>query len=242
VQGWLERVFRKPLAEVTLKEQTRQSQAQTAVSNAFTSLRQLAMLDWRQVFEDLSHVERILRRDPAGVYSYMDFDTRDLYRRAVEGLAHGARLSETQVAEAAIDAAAAALPDPDAPPFGFIGTHLIGEARPAFARSLGHREGLRYRMVEAVRAHPALVYFIAFGEFLGGIGLIVGALTRVAAGGIAIIMAGAISTVHFKNGFFMDNHGFEYPLALLAMAISIVMGGPGRCAIDNLLCRKKDTE
>lgn len=88
----------------------------------------------------------------------------------------------------------------------------------------------------------ALVYFIAFGEFLGGIGLIVGALTRVAAGGIAIIMAGAISTVHFKNGFFMDNHGFEYPLALLAMAISIVMGGPGRCAIDNLLCRKKDTE
>ncbi|MBM2844075.1 MAG: glycosyltransferase 36, partial [Anaerolineales bacterium] len=54
VQGWLERVFRRPLAEVTLKEQTRQSQAQTAVSNAFTSLRQLAMLDWRQVFEDLS--------------------------------------------------------------------------------------------------------------------------------------------------------------------------------------------
>src|SRR3990172_4038406 len=86
-QGWRERVFRKPLAEVTLKEQTRQSQAQTAVSNAFPSLRQLAMLDWRQVFEDLSHVERILRRDPAGVYAYMDFDTRDLYRRAVEGLA-----------------------------------------------------------------------------------------------------------------------------------------------------------
>lgn len=87
-----------------------------------------------------------------------------------------------------------------------------------------------------------LVYLIAFGEFLGGIGLIVGALTRVAAGGIAIIMAGAVAIVHFKNGFFMDNHGYEYPLALLAMAISIVLGGPGRCAIDNLLCRKKGPE
>src|SRR3990172_8402052 len=58
---------------------------------------------------------------------------------------------------------AAALPAPAAPPFGFIGPPLSGEARPAFARSLGHREGLRYRMVEAVRAHPALVSFIAAG-------------------------------------------------------------------------------
>src|SRR3990172_2660857 len=133
------------------------------------------MLDWRQVFEDLSHVERILRRDPAGVYAYMDFDTRDLYRRAVEGLAHGARLPETQVAEAAIDAATAALPDPDAPPFGFLGTPLIAQARPAFARSLGHREGLRYRMVEAVRAHPALVYFAAAGLFSAALlGLVLG--------------------------------------------------------------------
>lgn len=87
-----------------------------------------------------------------------------------------------------------------------------------------------------------VVYLVAFGQFLGGIGLIVGALTRVAAGGIAIIMAGAISIVHFKNGFFMSNQGYEYNLALIAMSLALIFGGPGRCAIDNLLCRKKETE
>src|SRR3990172_1268877 len=160
------------------------------------------MLDWRQVFEDLSHVDRILRRDPAGVYAYMDFDTRDLSRRAVEGLAHGARLPETQVAEAAIDAATAALPDPDAPPFGFIGTHLIGEARPAFARSLGHREGLRYRMVEAVRAHPALVYFIPAGLLSAALtGVILGlgsALPSALAVGMALVALIPVSQLALK--------------------------------------------
>ena len=213
VQGWLERVFRKPLAEVTLKEQTRQSQAQTSVSNAFTSLRQLAMLDWRQVFEDLSHVERILRRDPAGVYAYMDFDTRDLYRRAVESLAHGSRLPETQVAKAAVEAAAAALPDPDAPvlsnvegpPFGFIGTYLIGEARRAFARSLGRREDLRYLMVEAIRARPALVYFAAAGLFSAaltgvtlGVGLGSDGLPSALAVGMALIALIPVSQLALK--------------------------------------------
>lgn len=91
-----------------------------------------------------------------------------------------------------------------------------------------------------------LVYLVAFGEFLGGIGLLTGTLTRVAAAGITIIMAGAIVTVHRKNGFFINwfmtpgkGHGFEYNLALIAMSLSLILGGGGRCAIDNLFCRKK---
>jgi putative oxidoreductase len=87
---------------------------------------------------------------------------------------------------------------------------------------------------------PAIVaYLVAFGEFLGGIGLIVGCLSRFAAAGIFIIMVGAIVTVHWKNGFFAPQ-GFEYPLALAAMALSIVIGGGGCVAIDRLFCKKKE--
>lgn len=83
-----------------------------------------------------------------------------------------------------------------------------------------------------------LVYLVAFGEFLGGIALIVGFLSRFAAAGIFIIMAGAIATVHWKNGFFAPG-GFEYPLALAAMALAVVLGGAGCLSIDSFFCRKK---
>ncbi|HEX5036131.1 MAG TPA: DoxX family protein [bacterium] len=88
---------------------------------------------------------------------------------------------------------------------------------------------------------PAIVaYLVSFGELLGGLGLIVGCLSRIAAAGIFIIMAGAVGIVHWKSGFFADKGGFEYPLALAAMALSIVIGGGGCLSIDNFFCKKKD--
>jgi cyclic beta-1,2-glucan synthetase len=56
VQGWLERVYRQPLREVNLREQNRQTRDQISIGNAFASLRHLALLDWRQIFEQTSHV------------------------------------------------------------------------------------------------------------------------------------------------------------------------------------------
>jgi cyclic beta-1,2-glucan synthetase len=60
------------------------------------------MQDWKAFFESVSLVEQVLSRDPAEVYSHMDFDTRDRYRKVVEELALAARWSEVAVAEAAI--------------------------------------------------------------------------------------------------------------------------------------------
>lgn len=93
---------------------------------------------------------------------------------------------------------------------------------------------------------PAImVYLLAFGELLGGLGLLLGLLSRIAAGGILIIMLGAVFMVHLPHGFFINwsaaegvHHGYEYNLALIAMAISIIWGGPGCLAIDNKCCKK----
>ncbi len=86
VQGWLERTYHQPLSGISLREQNRQAKDQISVGNAFTSLRQLALLDWREIFESLSRVEHLLRDEPCGIYPGMDFDTRDRYRRVVEEL------------------------------------------------------------------------------------------------------------------------------------------------------------
>jgi len=68
---------------------------------------------------------------------------------------------------------------------------------------------------------PAFLAVMAIlTEFLGGIGLLVGLLSRVAAVGIAMIMVVAVSLVHAQNGFFMNwsgtqrGEGFEYHLRL----------------------------
>ncbi len=71
-------------------------------------------------------------------------------------------------------------------------------------------------------------------EFLGGIALIVGLLTRYAAAALAIDMAIAIVTVHLKNGFFANKGGFELPLVLLAATICLMLSGAGALGVDTL--------
>ncbi len=99
VQSWLERSLNTPLSDLTFRELNRQTGEQLACGNAVTSLRQLALLDWREVFEKLNRVEQVLRRDPSGIYPGMDFATRDLCRRAVEALARAGAKTEEEIAE-----------------------------------------------------------------------------------------------------------------------------------------------
>lgn len=74
-------------------------------------------------------------------------------------------------------------------------------------------------------------YLVAIGEFFGGLGLIVGFLTRFSAASLIVIMIGAIAMVHGKNGFFLQNSGFEYNIALIGLLVPILIAGPGRYSI-----------
>lgn len=80
--------------------------------------------------------------------------------------------------------------------------------------------------------------FIALLEFFGGIALVFGLLTRLAALGLAFDMLGAILLVHLKNGFFLPQ-GFEFPLALFAMSATLVLTGAGDLSLDGLIGRRK---
>ncbi len=79
---------------------------------------------------------------------------------------------------------------------------------------------------------------VALVEFLAGLALVFGLLTRLAALGLAIDMLGAIALVHFRAGFFAPR-GFEFPLALLSATAALVLTGAGRLSLDNLLARRR---
>jgi putative oxidoreductase len=75
---------------------------------------------------------------------------------------------------------------------------------------------------------------VSLVELLGGIALILGALTRVAAAFLVIDMAVAVLAVHLKHGFFLPM-GFEYALSMLAANVCLLLTGGGAASIDGLL-------
>jgi putative oxidoreductase len=89
---------------------------------------------------------------------------------------------------------------------------------------------------------PALFAFLAIAaEFLGGLGLIFGFLTRIAALGIGCNMIVAVAMVHHHFGFFMNwtgaqkGEGYEYHLLILAVTIFLMIRGAGAASIDWIL-------
>ena len=77
-------------------------------------------------------------------------------------------------------------------------------------------------------------------EFFGGLALVLGLLTRPAAIVSAFTMVVALFVVHFANGFFLSNNGYEYALALLAATTALAFQGAGRFAVDNWLLARLD--
>ena len=107
--------------------------SQLSVSNSIAGLRLLNETNWPDFAEDISVVEQTLRRDPAGIYSCMHFDTRDHYRHVIEILARESQLSEPEVAKRIL-----ALAETTAPgvPHRHIGYYLMGEGRRQLERHL----------------------------------------------------------------------------------------------------------
>jgi cyclic beta-1,2-glucan synthetase len=164
VQSWLERTLKNPLHELNVREHNRQTREQLSCGNAFTSLRQLSLLDWRDIVEKLSLVEQALRRDPSGIYPKMDFATRDRCRRAIEEVARAADRSEEQVADLVITQAMQAVHSASYNQLrNYVGTWLVGEGRAELIRMLSCRETLSYRIHEWIFSHHTSVYLLGIG-------------------------------------------------------------------------------
>ncbi|HEY7512015.1 MAG TPA: carbohydrate-binding protein, partial [Vicinamibacteria bacterium] len=91
--------------EAIRREHQGQAAAQVSVANVITGLRLCSTFDWSQYVEAVSLIERVLQRDPAGVYASMDFLSRDRYRHAVEELAEPTGEAQVRVALRVVESA-----------------------------------------------------------------------------------------------------------------------------------------
>jgi putative oxidoreductase len=89
-----------------------------------------------------------------------------------------------------------------------------------------------------------VAFLVIIAESFGSLALIAGFLTRFTAASFMLIMLGAIATVHWSKGFFMNwfgqqqGEGFEYHVLVLGMSAGLLVAGGGKWAVDALIARR----
>lgn len=133
---------------------------ESLVGVCITSLRLLAVQDWKNFFERVSTVEQELRRDPAEIYAVMDFDTRDSYREVIEQIARLTQHNEEVVTRQVIILSQAA---PPASSQQHVGYYLVGEGRPQLEDALQYRPSPSVTLRRWLLAHPTFTYLFSTG-------------------------------------------------------------------------------
>src|SRR6266849_8257384 len=181
-----------------------QAAGQVSIGNAITSLRLCATLDWTQYFENVSLIEQVLQRDPAGVYGKMDFQSRDRYRQAVEELAEPTGEAQLRVALRSVESARQAAESGQAADrAAHVGHHVIGKGRPDLETDIAYRPRLGRRARRFLFAQATAVY-------LGLIGLVT-----------ALLLSLGLSYLHGQGASPWVWAGAALPLLLLASEVAI---------------------
>jgi cyclic beta-1,2-glucan synthetase len=168
---------------VVQNAQHRLGASNVSVRNVITSMRLISDIDWADLFESLSLVDKRLRVGSA--FAAMDFPTRNLYRSAIEELARGSLLTEIKIAEQVLSVSSRAAMEAHDPEererVGDPGYHLIAEGRRAFERTIGFRPGARLR-ISRLSLRPGVVGYVGVILFVTAALLALGLWTLSASG------------------------------------------------------------
>lgn len=148
--------------ELIQQENRAQAATQVSISNSISSLRFLNTTNWRDFVESISIVEVILRQDIDGIYSKMDFYTRDHYRHAVEKIARCSDKTEKDIAEIVIKTAKENHALNKDSRQSHVGYYLSGKGYTATAKAANAKTGIVEKCRLLTNRNPLLIY-------LGGI-------------------------------------------------------------------------
>ena len=93
------------IAEVIQKEHFDIAVKKVSMGNSITSINTIIRVNFLEIFEQINGVEEVLKKDPAGVYSKMDYKTRAYYRREIEKIAKKTKISEMYIAKKCLELA-----------------------------------------------------------------------------------------------------------------------------------------
>src|SRR6266849_2407883 len=158
---WLEKQLAKEglsIEKIVLEEHHRQAAAQVTVGNIITSMRLLSTLDWKDFFETVSLIDPELGKDPPGVYTLMDFETRDRYRHIIERISKGTKTSERDIARTALRMAEEARSAGADAAHTHVGYFLIAEGVSRLEAEAAYRPRFGERVRRAIKRHASVSY------------------------------------------------------------------------------------
>ncbi len=137
-------------------------ESERLVAASIRTLWAIEAISWKAFVEKASRTEGILRLDPAGVYSRMDLPTRDRYLLELGRMARRAKLTEEDVAKAALEHAEQAREASQRDPRMFhVGYYLVGPGAKDFRTSLGCKRSFTAYLWELTERYPSLFYAAA---------------------------------------------------------------------------------
>ena len=135
-----------------------QAADQVSISNSIGSLRFLETMDWKSFVETMSTVEKILMKDPAGVYGQMDFSTRDQYRHVIENIAKHSPLSEEETARTAIRLSEESASNGSEVTASHVGYYLIDKGLPKLEAACNVQSSPLKALAGMSRRVPLMIY------------------------------------------------------------------------------------
>lgn len=152
---------------------TSETSQNDTVSNIILSLRAIAEQNWSDFFESVSSLEQKLRQDPAGIYTRMDFKTRDVYRKVIETLSFATGREEVELGEITLTLARSipshlpgTLLEEELPNFtpklgAHIGDFLVGRLRLVLEEQIGYRPKAKKSLIRWGFKNASALYFSA---------------------------------------------------------------------------------
>jgi cyclic beta-1,2-glucan synthetase len=129
----------------------------------FRSLQEIKQTSWKTVIEPLILFDHVLRKDPAGAYARMDYDTRELYRKQLVSIADRCDCSEIKVATETLALARRAQDQPNSDPRvilreSHVGWYLLAEGAPILRQRVRFHPTLALRLRIFLLEHPDEIY------------------------------------------------------------------------------------
>lgn len=162
VRNFLEDRFNMPMNDILHQEHLEETSEQVVFSNLIKSVITLSQLSWPDIFEVVSPVDAVLREDPTGIYSQMDFVTRNRYRETIESISRRIFKNEVDIARITV-----ALSHTGKTIYEqHVGYYLIDNGRDTLERDVGYTAPFFQSINRWILRNSTLVY-------LGGISLII---------------------------------------------------------------------
>ncbi|MEG2353532.1 MAG: glucoamylase family protein [Clostridium sp.] len=199
----------KNIEDIVKLEHRGESLLEISIGNAIASLRRVEALNWPCYFEELSLVEYKLRKDPAGIYGKMDFESRDYYRHSVEIISKECNCSEDDICREALKLAKSAKDIENKKYLRHVGYYIVDNGKESLIKAIyGEKASLKkniYYNKWRGKSSKGIVKKHPFGAYTGTI--VIG----------TIISIGFFLSLSYINDYYVES--WRYLVAVLVLLV-----------------------